>query len=45
MQLHKGEVTLKNRLLQQGAEAKLRFPIKWHLTVFSDGVVNHYKII
>ena len=28
MQLHKGEVTLKNRLLQQGAEAKLRFPIK-----------------
>ena len=28
MQLHKGEVTLKNRLLQNGAEAKLRFPIK-----------------
>ena len=28
MQLHKGEVTLKNRLLQQGAEAKLRFPNK-----------------
>ena len=28
MQLHGGEVTLKNRLLQQGAEAKLRFPIK-----------------
>jgi len=28
MQLHEGEVTLKNRLLQQGAEAKLRFPIK-----------------
>ena len=28
MQLHKGEVTLKNRLLQKGAEAKLRFPIK-----------------
>ena len=28
MQLHKGEVTLKNRLLQHGAEAKLRFPIK-----------------
>ena len=28
MQLHKGEVTLKNRLLQNGAEAKLRFPNK-----------------
>ena len=28
MQLHEGEITLKNRLLQQGAEAKLRFPIK-----------------
>ena len=28
MQLHGGEITLKNRLLQQGAEAKLRFPIK-----------------
>jgi two-component system sensor histidine kinase CreC len=28
MQLHGGEITLKNRLLQVGAEAKLRFPIK-----------------
>ena len=28
MQLHEGEITLKNRLLQQGAEANLRFPIK-----------------
>ena len=27
MQLHGGEVTLKNRLLQDGAEAKLRFPL------------------
>jgi len=27
MQLHEGEITLKNRLLQQGAEAKLRFPL------------------
>jgi len=27
MQLHSGEITLKNRLLQQGAEAKLRFPL------------------
>ena len=27
MQLHGGEITLKNRLLQQGAEAKLRFPL------------------
>ena len=27
MQLHGGEVTLKNRLLQVGAEAKLRFPL------------------
>ena len=28
MQLHGGEVTIKNRLLQNGAEAKLRFPLK-----------------
>jgi len=27
MQLHGGEITLKNRLLQNGAEAKLRFPL------------------
>ena len=27
MQLHGGEITLKNRLLQKGAEAKLRFPL------------------
>jgi len=27
MQLHGGEVTLQNRFIQQGAEAKLRFPI------------------
>jgi two-component system sensor histidine kinase CreC len=27
MQLHGGEITLKNRLLQVGAEAKLRFPL------------------
>ena len=27
MQLHGGEITLKNRLLQDGAEAKLRFPL------------------
>ncbi len=27
MQLHGGEISLKNRLLQQGAEAKLRFPL------------------
>jgi len=28
MQLHGGEVTIKNRLLQEGAEAKLRFPLR-----------------
>ncbi len=28
MQLHGGEITLNNRFLQDGAEAKLRFPIK-----------------
>jgi len=27
MQLHGGDVTLQNRFIQQGAEAKLRFPI------------------
>jgi len=27
MQLHGGEVTLQNRFIQQGAEAKLRFPV------------------
>jgi len=27
MQLHGGEITLKNRLLQNGAEARLRFPL------------------
>ena len=27
MRLHGGEITLKNRLLQKGAEAKLRFPL------------------
>jgi two-component system sensor histidine kinase CreC len=27
MQLHGGEITLKNRLLQVGSEAKLRFPL------------------
>jgi len=27
MQLHGGEITLKNRLLQNGAEARLRFPV------------------
>ena len=27
MQLHGGEITLKNRLLQNGAEVKLRFPL------------------
>lgn len=27
MQLHGGEITLKNRLLQKGAEAKLKFPL------------------
>ena len=27
MQLHGGEITLKNRVLQNGAEAKLRFPL------------------
>jgi len=27
MQLHGGDITLKNRLLQDGAEAKLRFPL------------------
>ena len=27
MQLHGGNITLKNRLLQDGAEAKLRFPL------------------
>ena len=27
MQLHGGEITIKNRLLQVGTEAKLRFPL------------------
>jgi two-component system sensor histidine kinase CreC len=27
MKLHGGEVSLQNRFIQQGAEAKLRFPI------------------
>ncbi|MDP7618576.1 MAG: ATP-binding protein, partial [Arenicellales bacterium] len=27
MQLHGGEITLNNRFLQSGAEAKLRFPL------------------
>ena len=27
MKLHGGEITLQNRFIQKGAEAKLRFPI------------------
>jgi hypothetical protein len=29
MQLHGGEITLQNRFLQEGAEAKLRFPFDY----------------
>jgi len=27
MELHNGEITLKNRIMKKGAEAVLRFPI------------------